>query len=764
MALYEEIAQTRPRIRRDVLYTRTPTGVLFHNAHGGFSLTTKNAYRFAALIVPHLDGTNRLADICAGLGENQRSMVTELVGALYGRGFARDAGPAPQNPAPLSPEVAARFAAQVDYVDHYVDDAAARFARYRGTRVAVLGEDELARWCALSLVRNGCAELSLRRDFPEVTAEAAELGNDGCPVTIHQLPPVAGWAQLADADVVVVTSGAAQVLELLAAELPEGRRLLPAWTIGDRAVLGPLLTAGRAGCWVCAALRLGANGEPGEAAELWSRVAPLAPLEYTGRQPGRPLAAMLGNLLGYEVFRLATGALPAETDGKLIVQDLDSLDVVCEPLLPHPRCPRCAALAEDPEPVAPTTAELDAASAPRPQPADGAAEEAAAQAALAELEARAVLVQPRAGLFSEYADDAWHQTPLKAGTVTLNLRPGLRRRITAFDVHHVAGARLRALRRAAELYAEQVIPPAGLVVEPAGLAATGEAATGQAATGGATTGPAALRGATTVDPATADLVAVDPAALSTASGLPIGRVTAWGPARSLLTGRTHLVPAAALRPFGPHNQDRGFEATGAGGGAGGTLAEASARALCSALGYDALRRALRGAAEPAVVPLDLLLSDVELTFLVRAAKNLGVDLELLRLGGPEEPLPVVLARDGGTRWALGSGPSLRDAVLAAARDLLGLVQLGRDLGPGQQGDAGDTLLAGLDPAVLVPGGGTADEPADELTARRSWSEVLARLRAAGRDVLLAPAGAADLRSGRLQVVKALLLDGITGEH
>ena len=50
---------------------------------------------------------------------------------------------------------------------------------------------------------------------------------------------------------------------------------------------------------------------------------------------------MLGNLVGYEVFRLRTGAPAPETRGKIIVQDLDSLDVVSEPLLPHPRCPHC---------------------------------------------------------------------------------------------------------------------------------------------------------------------------------------------------------------------------------------------------------------------------------------------------------------------------------------------------------------------------------------------------------------------------------------
>jgi len=93
-ASFAEIAQSRPRIRKDVLFTRTPSGVLFHNAHGGFNVVTGSAYRFASVLVPHLNGQNRVEELCAGLGDKQRDMVVQLVSTLYARGFARDAGQA----------------------------------------------------------------------------------------------------------------------------------------------------------------------------------------------------------------------------------------------------------------------------------------------------------------------------------------------------------------------------------------------------------------------------------------------------------------------------------------------------------------------------------------------------------------------------------------------------------------------------------------------------------------------------------------------
>ncbi|HEV7626959.1 MAG TPA: hypothetical protein VGO89_10695, partial [Streptomyces sp.] len=158
IAVYEAVAASRPRISRDVLFTETPEGVLFHNADGGFQLTARSAYRFATLIVPHLNGQHSVAEISEGFGEKQRAMLGELVRTLYARGFARDVPEpdgAPGDEGFPSPDAARRFAPQIAYIDHYADGAERAFQRFRQTRVAVLGEDEIARWCVMSLIRNG---------------------------------------------------------------------------------------------------------------------------------------------------------------------------------------------------------------------------------------------------------------------------------------------------------------------------------------------------------------------------------------------------------------------------------------------------------------------------------------------------------------------------------------------------------------------------------------------------------------------------------
>ncbi|MBN6546908.1 TOMM precursor leader peptide-binding protein, partial [Streptomyces bryophytorum] len=684
VSTYDEIAGTRPRIRRDVLYTQTPTGVHFHNARGGFSVVMPSAYRFATLMVPHLTGDHTVAALCEGLGDKQREMVVRLVGTLYARGFARDAVPADAGAEPLEPAVVERFAAQVDYIDHYTDGSQARFREFRQTRVAVLGDDAVARWAALSLIRNGCAAVAVPRSidrpgngFADVTGEAAALREAGCAAEVTLLdatagadPAAYGWQDLDGYDMVLVTGAEAprRLAALLDAGIPAGRLLLPAWPFGDSVVIGPLMSRGAAGCWTCAALRLGTNGEAGAAADLWSTLAPGGPRDTAAPAVGGPLAAMIGNLLGYEVFRRTTGVLPAETENQLLIQHTDSLDTTAEPLLPHPRCPHCATApgqqerSEQPERT-PLLAELlPAQDAPAPGAVsplggpvgDGAAEEDAAQAALAEISERSVLVQPKTGVFAAYADEDWAQTPLKVSTVVLGTGHRVRREVTAFDIHHVAGARLRALQRAAEVYVERVVP-----VQQALSGAELEAARGK-------------------------WRSVEPARLSIASGLgtPAELVARWCPATSLLSGETLLVPAAALRPFGPDNQARVVEPTSAGTGAGVTPAAAVARGLRTALAHDVLRRALAGTAGVGLIAPDTLdADDAETTFLLRSAGGLEADLEILELGGAprESVLPVVLARTadpatGSPRWALAAGLSRRDAVLTAVRDLLGAVQ------------------------------------------------------------------------------------------
>ncbi|MEU0951555.1 TOMM precursor leader peptide-binding protein [Streptomyces niveus] len=744
---FDALAGTRPRVRRDVLFTETPGGVLFHNADGGFHLTGRTAYRFASLMVPHLAGHHRLGDICQGFGPAQQAMAAELVKTLYERGFARDipedeSGPdapdASGAPAPdaLTDAVTTRFAAQIAYADHYADGALARFRRYRTTRVAILGTGPVARWCALSLVRNGCAALAVEGDAggdPTLLAEIAELAGQDCPVTLDSLTAQPGWTALDGYDVVVVTGhdASARTHALLRAGVPEGTTLIPAWTFGRRSVTGPLSKAGSTGCWSCAVLRLGGNTDAGTAADIWSEVAGGATGGASGRSaPTGPVAAMSGNLLGYEIFRLTTGVLPAETEGQVLVQDLESLDVMAEPVQPHPRCALCAPAAVAPRPALPGGLAL---------PVTPTVESAGDAEALVEDLNRisTVLVRPFTGVFGRYDDESLTQTPLKISRVELAVGHGPRRRIAAFDVHHLAGARLRALYAAAEAYVEHVVPITPEIVAP-GSPAPGEG--------------------------------VLPDRLTTGGGTGAGAeaVGAWLTATSLLTKEPVKVPAAAVRPFGPYNTERLHQATTAGAGAGPTPQEAAGRGLLSALAHGALLRAVRGEARGALVTSPAAGepdADPELVFLLKSVPNVGIRAELVDLGEQEHSgAHVVLARETGGadgdrpeglgRWAVAAGLSRTAAACSALRDLIGQVQLDAE-DPESTVDTGDPLMAELAAATVLL---TAEPVAADATAT-TFDAVLDRLREAGRDVLYVPTTPADLPAGGISTARVLLTTG-----
>ncbi|WP_405798555.1 TOMM precursor leader peptide-binding protein [Streptomyces sp. NBC_01506] len=776
VSAFDSLAGTRPRVRRDVLFTETPGGVLFHNADGGFHLTGRTAYRFASLMVPHLAGHHRLADICQGFGPAQQAMAAELVKTLYERGFARDI-PEDETPTPVSDAltdaVTTRFAAQIAYADHYADGALARFARYRTTRVAILGTGPVARWCALSLVRNGCARLAVEGDAINdrtLRAEIAELATQDCPVTLDALDaldavdavdaldaldapdtpdtlgtptPHPDWTALDGYDIVVVTGAdsSARTHALLSAGVPDGTTLIPAWTFGRRSVTGPLSKAGSAGCWSCAVLRLGGNTDAGTAADIWSEVAGGATGGASGRStPTGPVAAMSGNLLGYEIFRLTTGVLPAETEGQVLVQDLESLDVMAEPVQPHPRCALCAPATAAVRPTLPGGLTL---------PVTPTVESAGEAEELVEGLNRisTALVRPFTGIFSRYDDESLTQTPLKISRVELAVGHGPRRRIAAFDVHHLAGARLRALYAAAETYVEHVVP----VTPDAG-------------------------------PPPAGIAALAPDRLTTGGGTGAGveTVGAWLTAMSLLTKEPVRVPAAAVRPFGPYNSGRLHQATSAGAGAGPSPQEAAGRGLLSALAHGALLRAVRGEARTALITSPLVTSplvtspaagepdaDPELVFLLKSVPNVGIRAELVDLGEQEHSGGhVVLAREtrgegagaeGQGRWAVAAGLSRTTAACAALRDLIGQVQLDAE-DPDTTVDTGDPLMAELASATVVL---TAEPVAADATAT-TFDAVLDQLRAAGRDVLYVATTPADLPAGGISTARVLLTTGPEG--
>lgn len=734
LSSFEELAETRPRIRRDVLFTETPNGVLFHNSKGGVHINGKNAYRFTQLLTPHLNGEHRVENICDGLGEQQRSMIATLLATLFDRDFARDvpAVDTTGHAERLDPAVREVFDAQLNYIDHYADDATNRFARFRQTSVAVLGSGPVAEQCVLGLIRNGAGIVGIDETLGDPAgaraAELSRLEDARCPVEIPVLSDrdgPFGWTDLTGYDVVLVAgdTAAAQLHRLESEGVPKGVTALGAWAFGERAVVGPMLAGTNHASWTSAVLRLGANVSAADEAAVWAAVA--AP-DSVVVAPGLrgPLAAMVGNLLAYECFRFSTGALPAESADGVIIQDVNSLDVAVEPLLPQPVL---AGGHEAPEPVLPDRAD----ETERVEEVER-VDETAPVPEVTALNAKATLVQPHAGVFTTFTDGRWTQTPLKVSSVRVNPTRSVSREIVAVDLHHVAGARLRALRAAALVHVKH------------------------------TTRPRDLLHGEKLAVARAELPSLEPRELSIGNGTePCGEAAVQG--RVLASGATVLVPAETIQPTRARGT-RSTQVTCAGEGAGDDVGHAAARGLATTLAHRALVLALRESTTVSRLDAAHLTGEAgavntpgaELRFLLRAAEILELDVELLDLGeSARSGAHVVFTRtvEGAPSWAISCGLDRVEAARDALRDLLGLRQLWRESPPPSNGvpDPGDSLLADLDPALVAIG--AEGPPSGGPT---EWDDVVAALDGDGTDTVVVRTTPPNLATGGLETAKVFL--------
>lgn len=691
---------SRPRLRHDVLFADTGSGVLLRHADASFVVKGRGAYRFFSVLAPYFTGKVTVEELAEAIPEQQRPMLLSLVGTLLERGFARDSRLSPEGA--LAPEIQAGFQRQIDYVEHYVDGAVERFARFRDLRVLVAGDGPLTGWAALGLLRNGAASVDMADGdgiTDELLDEADRLKGDGCPVELRDadlsLATVTG-ADLSEYDLVLVTAderSLAHVWRLCAdADAPP---LLPAVLLGEHAVVGPLNAHGTDSCWNCFLLRYTEAADAEVSARIWRR------FQVDGGQPAstrihEPQTAMIGNALAFEAFRWATGVLAGETLEAALVQDLRTLDSASERVLPHPSCP---ALHEAGPPAVAPPIGLDA------EPEDDDSVSEAYQAAEA-------LVGARLGVIQEYLDLDLTQSPLKVSRVGFVGQEGNGSRIARADVHTTLRARLRTMRAAALRYVR-----------------TNATVTG--------------------DPGRPDV-----GRIGTATGVPGSK--AEGPlarGHCLIDGVVREVPVAAVHPFSVFNSEGLFERTVAGEGAGSTAAYAINAALFSAGAFDALREAASGRPVTRIDPSDPPVGS-ELEFLIGVAATMGTEVELLRLTGS---VPTVVARRvDGADWTLGFGVSTTEAVTAALRDLVALEQLTENGVPAEE--ATDTWLEGFDPCSLVldtDSDASTERPDDVRTTADQVREDLA---GDGRKAVAVQTGTSDLARCGVHTAKVLFTE------
>lgn len=457
----------KPKLKNDTLYIPVEGGIYFVSNRGTLTLEGRHVYQWVSRLAPHLNGTHTLTEITGSLPADKRDMVVNLVGALHDKGFIKDV--TEDLPHHLDAAEEQLYASEIAFVDYYRDSAAYRFARFRESGVLAVGSGLTLTALVHAVLHAGVRDVEVLTtgEGPTDTARHAEYAKrarerDPKQSLVHLSAEArtASPERLRDAvrrsDVVVHVSdrpmiARARMLGRLCAE--QEKVLVQAVLVGDHAWIGPLAGPGVTGsCWECGWLRyLGHQGEGGVEDEFTDRAGSVVSPFLAG-----PTAALVSNMLSFEVFKHVTGVGLLETEATMVDLDLETLQSERHAVRAHPLCGSHGAVAAQSESVF-----LDGVR----QLSQGAeiGEEAFSTGA-------AELFDAKTGLLGRLEERDFDQTILRVSQATVAsplLMPG--RTLTAIGVGpDFSTARQHATRRACELYAAGTVDTRRLLPDGGG--------------------------------------------------------------------------------------------------------------------------------------------------------------------------------------------------------------------------------------------------------------------------------------------------------
>ncbi|MQS14877.1 hypothetical protein F7Q99_22095 [Streptomyces kaniharaensis] len=431
------VERIRPRLRGDVYVMRVPEGAYIRSNLGGSMLKGASTYEWIQRIAPLLDGTRTLGELCAAVPEQSRAALAKLTLLLLGKGYVKNV--LDDRPHTLTADLAGTYAANIAFIEYFVDSPELRFERYRDAAVVLAGAGPLLQALTNSQLRSGVRTASV--------APFAESPFDRDRVAEHlaaarALDPDQHVAYLDAAADDRLVAGAAMVLHVAdrpmierALRLPRAARaanaaFAQAVAVGDEAWIGPVIGKdGDATAWESAWRRLRALAPDLAGADLRDHPE-LAPSEFLRG----PTVALVANQLCFAAFRHLTGIDQGQAPDRLVRFDLETLETATHAFLPHPLA--LPAVPDDP-------ARLAVLSAAPPVDDE-------------ELGRRAVdCVDARTGVFAEITERDYEQLPLFVSEVVVSDPVGLAG--GPFPVHgcgeSVVESRQRAVRRAFERYA-----------------------------------------------------------------------------------------------------------------------------------------------------------------------------------------------------------------------------------------------------------------------------------------------------------------------
>ncbi len=448
----------RPKFSADTCYIPVHDGVYLRSNSGHLTLKGKSLYRLLEHLVPLLDGNATLEELTKGLDADRARMVTKLIEKLSAHRFLKDMSQA--QPHTLRPEILTTYSSDITFIESFQSSAAYRFERFRNQPLLIIGSGASFASLVQASLRCGVRQINLivtpENECGSSTYSAGpDLFSTYDAEQSVQAIDAPCWDN--EAEVLNAIQGYDAILHI--SELPmlararllnklcveQQKTLVQAIVVDGHAWVGPVVSPENKGCWECAWRRLQSN-----LSEISKQLAPYEfrdqPAVSTGQVLTKSAAIIIGNRLIFELFKYFMQIRFAKTAENLIDVDLESFMSMGHAFLPHPHCLACQ------HPIIPTAsqflAQIEQLQQREPIRPDTFIEDIAR------------CVDERLGLFTAVESDKFVQAPLAVYQVNLS-NPMLRKSRGSLSVvaesTDVTKARLRALQRACEEYAANLV-------------------------------------------------------------------------------------------------------------------------------------------------------------------------------------------------------------------------------------------------------------------------------------------------------------------
>jgi len=354
---------SRIRLSPSASVTPTEVGVILRSDLGMFQLDGPDLRQFVSEMLPLLNGSHEREAVAAALGGYSHPSVLALLDVLEEHGLLETVTE------PEDVSEGERWRGQEEYLRKWTDQPVEATKRLRGARVLIVGLEPWGVVAAAELAAAGSGAIHLLDDG-EVTPDdllsvrmwgTHDLGKPRTLALMENLAGTSPWCRITSGtpsltaertlqisgagwDLIVgaLTQDDASLLYSLARFAHDaGIMSMSGHLEGLDAVVGPIVVPGQTACWNCWRLRQLANEEHPQAAHaLQTSLLSHRPTPRT-RTYLAPMPSLLGHLLAMEATKLISRYTPSGLVGRLLVQNLVTLETTIHTAVRMPWCEVC---------------------------------------------------------------------------------------------------------------------------------------------------------------------------------------------------------------------------------------------------------------------------------------------------------------------------------------------------------------------------------------------------------------------------------------